>query len=201
MADAEHRRECAQRLDANAKSDSKRWIRELHESLDERANRSVERLAPAHMHFIEGYCQSPIERLLATWLLSIDVMYLDAPRCIDGRIRMNDAIDDAPIDQVSVFAQVNVGQYVADFFIVMKYEGARDGLIQLVAVECDGHEFHSRTKEQAEHDRKRDRVFQSLGVSVFRFTGSEIFRSPRGCVEEVSAFLSEKIERAWGIGS
>jgi hypothetical protein len=47
-----------------------------------------------------------------------------------------------------------------------------------VAVECDGHDFHEKTKEQAERDKRRDRDLQSIGWAIARFTGSEIVRDP-----------------------
>lgn len=61
-----------------------------------------------------------------------------------------------------------------------------------VIVECAGHDFHERTKEQAARDRARDRSFQAAGWSVFRFTGSEIFRDPFACVQEVERFLCDR---------
>jgi very-short-patch-repair endonuclease len=51
-------------------------------------------------------------------------------------------------------------------------------------VECDGHDFHERTKEQARNDKSRDRVLQSVGYKVFRFTGSELWRDPFRCAEQ-----------------
>lgn len=56
-------------------------------------------------------------------------------------------------------------------------------------VECDGHDFHERTKEQAKRDRSRDRAFQSAGIPVFRFTGSEIYADSLKCAREVEIFL------------
>jgi hypothetical protein len=47
-----------------------------------------------------------------------------------------------------------------------------------VDLECDGHDFHERTKEQAERDKERDRNIQAAGWEVARFTGSEITRDP-----------------------
>lgn len=47
-----------------------------------------------------------------------------------------------------------------------------------VAIECDGHDFHEKTKEQAERDKRRDRDLQSIGWVIARFTGSEIVRDP-----------------------
>lgn len=54
-----------------------------------------------------------------------------------------------------------------------------------LVVECDGHDFHERTKEQAKHDRSRDRDLVQRGYDVFRFTGSELWRDPLGCADQV----------------
>lgn len=54
-----------------------------------------------------------------------------------------------------------------------------------LVVECDGHEYHERTKEQAAKDRSRDRALTSLGFDVFRFTGSELWRDPWSCAAQV----------------
>lgn len=65
----------------------------------------------------------------------------------------------------------------------------------LVIVECDGHEFHERTAEQAERDRSRDRAFQAAGHVVFRFTGRELWRDPFACAEQVDSFLENWLFR------
>lgn len=64
-----------------------------------------------------------------------------------------------------------------------------------LVVECDGHDFHERTKEQAEADKSRDRTLQSVGYNVFRFTGSKLTRDPFACARECLAFL---LSRATG---
>ncbi|WP_394003573.1 endonuclease domain-containing protein [Xanthobacter versatilis] len=64
-----------------------------------------------------------------------------------------------------------------------------DDMSIAAAIECDGHDFHERTKEQAMKDRSRDRVIQSLGVSILRFTGAEIHRDPFGCADEIISFI------------
>jgi very-short-patch-repair endonuclease len=71
--------------------------------------------------------------------------------------------------------------YSFDFGI---HPGHRAGWNMLI-VECDGHDFHERTKEQAAKDRSRDRWAQSKGVKIFRFTGSELWRDPMKCLEDV----------------
>ena len=52
-------------------------------------------------------------------------------------------------------------------------------------VECDGHDFHERTKEQAAKDKARDRQAQLAGYTVFRYTGSELWRDPWGRIRPV----------------
>lgn len=53
-----------------------------------------------------------------------------------------------------------------------------------LAVECDGHEFHDRTKQQAAYDRSRDRELILLGITTIRFTGSEIVHSVERCATQ-----------------
>lgn len=80
-----------------------------------------------------------------------------------------------------VIPQCPIGKYTVDFLIDNYYSMKMKRTIPLV-IECDGHDFHERTKEQAQHDKKRDRNIQSDGFLVFRFTGSEIWKSNGMCV-------------------
>ena len=74
--------------------------------------------------------------------------------------------------------------YRADFSVITKSSHE-------VVIECDGHDFHEKTKEQAKMDKARDRAFQSANIPIFHFTGSEIYRDVFHCVKEVTDFLSE----------
>lgn len=60
-------------------------------------------------------------------------------------------------------------------------------------VECDGHDFHERTKEQAERDRGRDREWQLRGYGVLRFPGSKLYADPLGCAHQIT----EWVEMGW----
>lgn len=51
-------------------------------------------------------------------------------------------------------------------------------------IECDGHNFHEKTKEQAAKDKSRDRAFAKAGYHIIRFTGSEIYNDPLRCARE-----------------
>jgi hypothetical protein len=67
-------------------------------------------------------------------------------------------------------------------------------LTTLYALECDGHDFHERTKEQAERDRVRDRDLQSIGWNVARFTGAEIYRDPLAAAVRVFKFGEQLLD-------
>jgi very-short-patch-repair endonuclease len=70
--------------------------------------------------------------------------------------------------------------------------GLKPGWRNLI-IECDGHDFHERTKEQAAKDRSRDRASTLTGYEVFRFTGAELWRDPLGCAKQVAAWVERGI--------
>lgn len=72
-------------------------------------------------------------------------------------------------------------EYRVDFLIRVLYS---ERIYEFV-VECDGHEFHEKTKEQVKKDKKRERDLISEGYTVIRFSGSEIVENPRLCAREV----------------
>jgi very-short-patch-repair endonuclease len=92
-----------------------------------------------------------------------------------------EALDEPAAPTACVFSQVAIGTHVVDF-LILHLEGL-DGLGGVV-VECDGHDYHERTKEQVARDRARDRDLQEQGYKVFRFTGSEIWRDAIGCADQ-----------------
>lgn len=51
-------------------------------------------------------------------------------------------------------------------------------------VECDGKKFHS-TPEQIANDEAKDRAAMAAGITVFRFTGSDIYRDAQKCAQVV----------------
>lgn len=79
-----------------------------------------------------------------------------------------------------LYENVKVLTYRADF--VFGIDGHN-----LFAVECDGHDFHDRTKQQAAMDRSRDRELLRMGLPTMRFTGSEIHHYAEACAAEIFA--------------
>lgn len=89
---------------------------------------------------------------------------------------------------VALCRQVRVAGYIADVLIWTP------GFA--LAVECDGHEFHERTRQQATYDKTRDRELLRCGVPTVRFTGTEIHRDANGCAREL-ADTWRSIVRRW----
>jgi len=77
-------------------------------------------------------------------------------------------------------------KYRADFIVY--YDG------RAVCVELDGHDTH-KTKEQRSYDAKRANWFQSRGIRVVRFTGSQVYADVQGCVRELLDVVRESQAR------
>lgn len=82
-------------------------------------------------------------------------------------------------------SQVPIGPYRADFTL-----GDKAGPV--LVIECDGHEFHERTKDQASRDRRRDReILDMVGLITVRFTGREIWQDAEDCADYCVAMAYE----------
>lgn len=116
------------------------------------------------------------------------------------------AVGESPIEQVMALAlKERLDQTPLNFHIEPQAEYERyrlDLLLEIhsgnscwnFAIECDGHDFHEKTKEQARRDKKRERALQAAGYTVIRFTGSEIWESPWKCAEEALKIVLEVID-------
>jgi very-short-patch-repair endonuclease len=113
-------------------------------------------------------------------------------------------LDDA-YDKISLKPQASIGDYRVDFLltfstvaILVPKPGESPPEIHVEAhavVECDGHEWHEKTKEQARRDKQRDRLLQSFGYPVLRFAGSEIWADAMACAATVVEFLRGEARR------
>jgi len=82
-------------------------------------------------------------------------------------------------------------RYRVDFYIEIEHECGKTGFV----IECDGHDFHEKTKEQAKEDSQRDRNFLKDGIYTIRFTGSEIYNNSRQNAEEIFEIIDSIIQR------
>lgn len=76
--------------------------------------------------------------------------------------------------------QEKIGKYRADFVVVIPKHNDENKKMRIV-IECDGHDYHERTKEQAARDKEKDRFVQNHGFLIHRYTGSEIWNSAGSC--------------------
>lgn len=87
--------------------------------------------------------------------------------------------------------QVYWGSYRIDLVLIAHF-GEADTVC--LAIECDGHDFHERTKEQAARDKSRDRALIRSGLrAVLRFTGSEIWHRADECAGEIVDILRREM--------
>lgn len=143
---------------------------------DEQIGFTVGIVAKAYAQKVSNLCKSPIE---VTFFVTLNMM-MNLRR--DPMVLRNSTKTPKGIcPQWSIEAQAKVDRYSADFLIRREPD---DGVFGL-AIECDGHDFHERTKDQAAHDRQRDRAFQAAGLKIFRFTGMEIHKDAFSCAMEV----------------
>ena len=133
-------------------------------------------------------CESPIERVL----LGAMLLRLTASPMVWAHFHRSGVDWRAilPADEIGahIYPQSIVGPYRVDFLFRL----VGPDTTTLLVVECDGHEFHERTKEQAARDRGRDRWMAANNIRVLRFTGSEIWRNPHKCADEI-------VEHVFGI--
>jgi hypothetical protein len=113
----------------------------------------------------QKWCESPIERdMLAALLTS------NWDQCGDPVIPVAGPGEAVPANRpIVILPQFQIGKCRLDFVILCR--GLK--LPSVVAVECDGAEFHDRDR-----DAQRDTYLRAFGIHVFRATGSAIFRAP-----------------------
>ena len=87
--------------------------------------------------------------------------------------------DDCPDEvMMGLYPQQIIGIYIVDF------------AIGNCAIEIDGHEYH-KTKEQREHDYKRERYLIKNGYIPVRFMATEVFLDATKCVLEAFEIASQ----------
>lgn len=132
-------------------------------------------------------CESPIEKLFLTQLLHPEIgdTFDTRVEMMTPKSRLLEHCVPPPFPGLWVYPQIKIGAYRVDFLLVHTWYGDMERLI----VECDGHDFHERSKEQARRDKARDRYLVSAGHRLVRYTGSEIYADVASCVIEAVSIL------------
>lgn len=139
--------------------------------------------------------ESPIELLMLSALQVVGHYHVNVPNVRgDKPDVVARALAASPCSQFVIVPQACVENYRLDFLVARQ-----DGDFKwAIGVECDGHDYHDRTKAQARRDKSRDRSILASGVPVMRFTGSEIWANAVECAEEVfSHFIAAHGDWAW----
>lgn len=126
-------------------------------------------------------CESPIEQLLSIQLSSIGL----------ERINLyNPFINVIQIEKQKII-ECGGNKYRVDFLIPVWYRNQGG---KMFVIECDGYEFHQKTKEQVENDNIRQRNLQKEGYEVIRFSGTEIYHNSYNCALEIKRIILSKCE-------
>ena len=62
-----------------------------------------------------------------------------------------------------------------------------------LVIECDGHEFHEKTKEQVQKRNERDLELKRLGYDVIHYSGSQIYKNSMKCAKEVFEYIRMRV--------
>lgn len=138
-------------------------------------------LARRQVRNVSDMCESPIERKLLPWLLCEDYGPNLGGFCALTFNHKRDLV--MPACRVVVAPQFAILRYRLDFAVFAR----RDDLAtRIIAVECDGKEFHGKAS-----DDKRDAALKSIGVQTVRASGSDITLRPRTVTRRVGELVQE----------
>lgn len=118
-------------------------------------------------NFEDFVCNSPIEAIFY-FALCVTNVYKGFPFEIERQVDI----------------ETEKGNYRVDFIV-------RSKEIKVV-IECDGHEFHEKTKEQVAYGNDRDLNLKIEGYEVIHFSGSQIYNEPIVCCTKVMKYFKSK---------
>lgn len=98
--------------------------------------------------------------------------------------------------------QVAVGRYRIDFQVAPCHldDDREFTKFAPIAIELDGHEFHEKTKQQVTRRNQRDRELISAGWTVLRFSGSEFYADPFGCIGQAWRVANKAAKESYYAG-
>ena len=101
-------------------------------------------------------------------------------------------------EYIFLFSQVTIKvekkKYIVDFYFEQDQYVNRFDTDKKIIIECDGHEFHQKTKEQVKHDNEREYDLKMAGYEIIRFSGSQIYNEPFKCVEDAYNYIIKSIK-------
>lgn len=130
----------------------------------------------------ECLCESPIERSMLAAMLTAQWSGFDT---IPPRVHTAlDKEEMLPEGDIIIVPQMAFLRYRLDFGLALRVPGKP---IQIVAVECDGADFHTEYRKE----NARVHYLKSWGVPVFKFTGKEIHADAIDAARKVAFGISQ----------
>jgi hypothetical protein len=134
--------------------------------------------ARVSMHRVCGVCDSPIEKALVPWLILANYdPFLTAP----ARVHLVKEDKLPPVADVLIIPQFTFARFRFDFAVVGEWRGSS----RIVAVECDGQDYHGRAADDV-----RDRYLAAFNITTIRATGSDAYHNPGRVAARVAQTLS-----------
>jgi hypothetical protein len=124
--------------------------------------------------------QSPLERRLFLELRKAYIPFVPQ-YALNWKGEAIDAKNKKYNDPINNFKEVLT---IVDFYI-------EKGNYKL-CVFTDGHTYHERTEEQAQHDRNIDRKLQELGFKVLRYPGIEVKENVQKIIDEIKTWIKKQ---------
>jgi len=139
------------------------------------------------------FCESPIEVRLLEALAAVFTGMDAASMLLDGLApRVYESYQNIGIGEAAAYlipqAEIEGADLTHDWKVRVDFLlvcGRRAGYRKVFAIECDGHEWHEKTKEQVARDKLRDRRLILDGIVPIRFSGSEIHNNSKGCAHYI----------------
>ena len=121
-------------------------------------------------------CESPIEKI---FLLAFEIVQKYKKTCffINSQVEIEGTKKDYIADFVIEYDEICNPDFKKDFALI---------------IECDGYNFHQKTKKQVEYDNNREYDLKMAGYQIIRFSGSEIYQKPIQCALKVFEYIEAR---------
>ena len=132
--------------------------------------------------YVPDECKSPIEQLFYYAYSILD--FENEGDIVPSLFLM-------PQEEIHANGKTYYADFVFDSDYLKEDGNIPENALKLV-IECDGHEFHEKTKEQVKRGNERDYNLKIAGYDILHFSGSQIYNEPMTCAKKVYEYIKNK---------
>lgn len=132
--------------------------------------------------YIPDECNSPIEKL---FYFAYSIVDFEHEGGNDPSFYL------VPQNEIHANGKTYYADFLFDTTNMLEDGNISEYPLKLV-IECDGHEFHEKTKEQVKRGNERDYNLKVAGYDILHFSGSEIYNKPIQCASRVYEYIKSK---------